>query len=186
MVTHFSTLAQKIPWMEDPDQLQSMGSQRVGHDRATSLSLTAVTFTWVCGSCFREKQNKPSVLPWARRFPTQPSLHLSEPGSHYQTHFTDEKNKVQRGEVFCLRSHSLLYIQQSWDLNPGLLIDGASLVAQTVKNPSAVWENWVRPLGWKNPLEEGMATHSNILTWNIPMNRGAWQATVHGVPKSQT
>jgi len=60
----------------------------------------------------------------------------------------------------------------------------ASLVAQTVKNPSAVWENWVRPLGWKDPLEEGMATHSNILTWKIPMNRGAWWATVHGVPRS--
>ena len=40
MATHSSTLAWKIPWMEDPGRLQSMGSQRVGHDRATSLSLS--------------------------------------------------------------------------------------------------------------------------------------------------
>ena len=39
MAPHSSTLAWKIPWMEEPDGLQSMGSQRVGHDWATSLSL---------------------------------------------------------------------------------------------------------------------------------------------------
>ena len=36
-------------------------------------------------------------------------------------------------------------------------------------------------LGWEDPLEEGMATHSSILSWRIPMDRGAWQATTHGV-----
>ena len=41
-------------------------------------------------------------------------------------------------------------------------------------------------LGWEDPLEEGMATHSNILAWRIPMDGGAWPATVHGVTKSQT
>ena len=39
----------------------------------------------------------------------------------------------------------------------------ASLVAQMVKNPPAVWEIWVRSLGWEDPLEEGMAIHSGIL-----------------------
>ena len=39
MATHSSTLAWEIPWMEEPGRLQSMGSRRVGHDRATSLSL---------------------------------------------------------------------------------------------------------------------------------------------------
>ena len=48
-----------------------------------------------------------------------------------------------------------------------------------VKNPPAMWETWVRPLGWENPLEKGMATHSSILAWKIPMDRGAWRATVH-------
>ena len=41
-------------------------------------------------------------------------------------------------------------------------------------------------LGWEDPLEEGMATHSSILLWRIPMDRGAWQAIVHRVAKSWT
>ena len=49
----------------------------------------------------------------------------------------------------------------------------ASLVVQMVKNPSVVQETWVRSLGWEDPLEEGMVTHSTILAWIIPMDRGA-------------
>ena len=41
-------------------------------------------------------------------------------------------------------------------------------------------------LGWEDPVEEGMTTHFCILPWRIPMDRGAWRATVHGVTKSQT
>ena len=84
-------------------------------------------------------------------------------------------------------------------------------MAQTVKNPPAVRETWVRSLGREDPLEKRMATHSSILAWKIPwteelgrlqpmesqrvghdsatehgMDRGAWQATVLGVAKSQT
>ena len=55
-----------------------------------------------------------------------------------------------------------------------------------VKNPPAMRETWVRSLGWEDPLEEGMATHSSFLAWRIPMDRGAWQATVQRVTKSQT
>ena len=44
----------------------------------------------------------------------------------------------------------------------------ASLVAQLVKNPPAMWETWVRSLGWKDPRKKGKATHSSILTWRIP------------------
>ena len=44
----------------------------------------------------------------------------------------------------------------------------ASLVAQTVKKLPAMWETWVQSLGWGDPLEEGMATHSSILAWRIP------------------
>ena len=53
---------------------------------------------------------------------------------------------------------------------------GAPLVAQTVKNPPAMQETWVRSLGWEDPLEEGMATHSSIFTWRIHMDKGAWQS----------
>ena len=41
-------------------------------------------------------------------------------------------------------------------------------------------------LGQEDPLEEGMATYSSILAWRIPMDRGAWRATVYGVGKSWT
>ena len=59
-----------------------------------------------------------------------------------------------------------------------------SLVAQSVKNPPAMWETWVQSVGWEDPLEEGMAAHTSILAWRIPMDKGAWRATVHGVAKS--
>ena len=62
----------------------------------------------------------------------------------------------------------------------------ASLVAQTVKNPPAMRETWVQSLGWEDPMEEGMTTHSSFLAWRIPMDRGAWQATVQGVIKNRT
>ena len=58
-------------------------------------------------------------------------------------------------------------------------------MAQTVKNLPAVQETWVQSLGWEDPLEEGMATHSSILAWRIPMDRGALRVIVHGVAQSQ-
>ena len=63
---------------------------------------------------------------------------------------------------------------------------GASLEAQLAKNPPAMRETWVQTLGWEDPLEEGMATHSSILTQRIPKDRGAWWTTVHGFAKNQT
>ena len=57
MAPHSSTLAWKIPWMEEPDRLQSMGSRRVGHDWATSLSL----FTFM--NWRRKWQPAPVFLP---------------------------------------------------------------------------------------------------------------------------
>ena len=52
-------------------------------------------------------------------------------------------------------------LQDSW----------ASLVAQMVQNPSAMWETWVLSPRWEDPLEEGMATYSSILAWRIPVDR---------------
>ena len=51
-------------------------------------------------------------------------------------------------------------------------------LAQLVKNRPAMWETWVRSLCWDDPLEEGMASHSSILAWRSPMDRGSWWATV--------
>ena len=47
-------------------------------------------------------------------------------------------------------------------------------------------ETWVQSLGWEDPLEEGMTTHSRIRAWRIPMDRGARGAAARGVTKSQT
>ena len=46
-----------------------------------------------------------------------------------------------------------------------------------VKNPPVMQETWVLSLGWEDPLEAGLATHSSIFAWRIPMDRGAWGAT---------
>ena len=65
-------------------------------------------------------------------------------------------------------------------------ISSAFLLALTMKNSPAMLETWVPSLGQEDTLEKDMATHSSILAWRIPMDTGAWQATVHGVAKSWT
>ena len=59
------------------------------------------------------------------------------------------------------------------------------MVAQSVKNLPAVQETWVQSLGWEDPLEKEMATHSSILAWKNLMDRRAWWAAVSAVTKSQ-
>ena len=82
----------------------------------------------------------------------------------------------------CEFPHTSLLLPACWglclyDLLPFLL-------TQQVKNPPAMQETWVPSLGWEDLLEERMATHSSTLAWRIPMDRGAWQATVRGVQES--
>ena len=55
-----------------------------------------------------------------------------------------------------------------------------------VKNPLAMQETRVRDLGWEDPLEKEIATHSSILAWRIPWTEEPDRATVHGVAKSWT
>ena len=64
----------------------------------------------------------------------------------------------------------------------------ASLMAQKVKNPPAMQKTQktqVQSLNREDTLEDEMTTHSSILAWKNPLDGGAWQATVHGVTKSQ-
>ena len=86
-----------------------------------------------------------------------------------------------------LHTHSFLLPSLSWifshfPLNSDVLSESnlnntslqtslemwASLVAQLVKNPPAMWKTWVRFLDWENPVEKGTATHTRILAWRIP------------------
>ena len=83
-------------------------------------------------------------------------------------------------------SHPYLSTGKIIALTIWTFVSKASLVAQMLKNVPAMWETWVRSLGWEDPQEEGMAIHPSNLAWRIPMDRGAWWATVHGVAKSQT
>ena len=50
----------------------------------------------------------------------------------------------------------------------------ASFVAQLVKNKPAMWDPWVPSLGWEDPLENGVATHSSILAWRLPWLNSPW------------
>ena len=124
---HSSTLAWKIPWMEEPGRLQSMGSLRFGHDWATSLSL----FTF---------------LHWRRKWQPTPVFLPGESqgrGSLVGCHLWGRR------------------VGHNWsDL-------AAAAVAQLVKNPPPIQKTPVQFLGWEEPLEEGMANHSNILSGRI-------------------
>ena len=77
MATHSSTLAWKIPWMEEPGRLQSMGSQRVRHNRATSLSL----FTFHFHALEKEMATHSSLLAWRIPGTVEPGG-LPSMGSH--------------------------------------------------------------------------------------------------------
>ena len=65
----------------------------------------------------------------------------------------------------CNDEFVMVYLVQNTALGHlrGIIVDRASLVAQLVKNPSAMWETWVRSLSWEDPLEKGKATHSSYL-----------------------
>ena len=76
-------------------------------------------------------------------------------------------------------SRTQILDMQNESLNALEALPWASLVAQLVKNPPAAWETWVQSLGWEDSLEEGMATQSSLLPWRIPMDRGAWRATIY-------
>ena len=74
-------------------------------------------------------------------------------------------------------------------LSPTYLLKRGFCSGSAVKNAPVMQkpqEAQVRSLGWEDSLEEGIATHSSILTWRIPMDSGAWRAAVHVVTKSWT
>ena len=79
--------------------------------------------------------------------------------------------------------NSLLQEGALYQVNGALYL---TWVALMVTNLPAMWETWVQSLGLEDPLEKELTTHSSILAWRIPMDRGTWQAIVHGAAKSQT
>ena len=86
---------------------------------------------------------------------------------------TEKAREFQENIYFC-------FIDYAKAFPCGFPCGSAGLVAQSVKNLPAMWENWVWFLGWEDPLEKGTANHSSILAWRI-----SW-TIVHGVTKSWT
>ena len=168
MTTHSSILAWKIPWMEEPGRLQSMGLQRVRHDWVTSLHFILFS-SWLTFYKKYYRSMQTHNIEWA---------------------FCCVTFLVTLMETFICRlllrfPHSSVGKESACSAgDPGLIpgsgrSDGegigyllhyswASLVAQLVKNPPAMQETWVWSLGWEDHLEKGKATHSNILVWRIP------------------
>ena len=94
---------------------------------------------------------------------------------------SEAKKQIPLSSLSLVVCHSCCYGQSLARTQPGeqncvllkpsythLCTDWASLVAQMVKNLPLVRNTWVQSLGWEDPLEKGMATHSSILAWRIP------------------
>ena len=74
----------------------------------------------------------------------------------------------ERRGLFSLDSRDALNWRETCFLSISFPMVYASLMAQLVKSLPAMWETWVQSLGWEDPLEKGIATHSSILAWRIP------------------
>ena len=156
MATHSSILAWRTPWTEEPDRLQSMGSQRVVQISATQQQRTMGWF-----------------LPLIKEAGSAICDNLEELWGIYSKWASHRKTNIVWFYLYEV-SKMVKYIESK----------RTSLGVQTKKNLPAVWETWIWSLGWEDPLDEGMTTHSSILAWRIPMNREIWWATVHGVAKT--
>ena len=93
------------------------------------------------------------------------SIHISspsEPPSHPPSHPSRSPQSTELSSLpYTAASHSLSFHTWLCDIP-------TRLMARMVKNLPAKWETWVQYLGWEDPLEEGMATHSSILAWRLP------------------
>ena len=188
MATHSSTLAWKIPWTEEPCRLQSMGSQRVGHDWATSL------FTFMHWK--RKWQPTPVFLPWESqggRSLVGCTIELDKAQDrviHPKPRITKSKlnyasmlNSLRKGRTKLTTQH--MSTQHKWPDLPPILCStkrqaGLSWwLSSKEPNQPAMQEMWVRFLGQEDSLEKETATH---IMENF-MDREAQWATVHGVTK---
>ena len=179
---------QSCPTLCDPIDGSPPGSIVPGILQARILEWVAISFS----SAWKRKVKVKSlsrvqllVTPWTAAYQAPPSMGFSR--QEYWSGVPLPSPLVDGKEYAC----------NAWDpssipgsgSSPGgypLQYSCASLVVQTVKNPHAMQETWVQSLGWEDPLEEGMETHSSILAWRIPMDRGAWWAIVPAVWKSWT
>ena len=139
MAPHSSTLAWKIPWTEESGRLQSMGSLRVGHDWATSLSV----FTF---------------MHWRRKWQPTPVFLPGESqgwGAWWAAVYGVAQSRTR---LKWLSSSSSVIFSCPW----------VEKFFTVLIYEIPCWETQVRSLGWKDPLEKGKATHLSIPAWRIP------------------
>ena len=137
----------------------------------------------------------PSIFPSMRVFSNESVLHIRWPKNWHFSFSIRPSNEYSGLISFRIDWFDLLEVQgtlknllqqhssKTSNLWHSAFFIRASLIAQLVKNLPAMQKTWIRSLGLEDPLEEDMATHSSILAWRIPMDRGTWRATVHGVVK---
>ena len=138
MAPHSSTLAWKIPWTEETGRLQSMGSLRVRHNWATSLSLFIHALD-------KEMTTHSNVLAWRIPGTGEPGGLLSL-GSQSRT---------------WLKWLSISISNDTYGFPSGSAVKNLPAVQEMQQEP------WVQSLGQKDPLEKEMATHSSILAWEV-------------------
>ena len=144
MATHSSTLAWKIPWMEEPGRLQSIGLLWVGHDWVASLSL----FTFL--ALEKEMATHSSILSW--RIPgTGETGGLLSMGSHRVGH--DWSNLAAAAAAIVI-----FRCYNNW----------CCLCSDGKKNLPVMQETQIWSLDWEDLLEKVMATHCGILAWRTP------------------
>ena len=167
----------EVTWSESlsfvPDSLLPHG---LVHGILQARILEWVTFPFSKGSSLPRDQTQVSCI--AGRFFT--SWATREAQKHWRAFVRGSHGTCNAGDTGSIPGSG----RYPGDRIGYPLQDSLSLVAQMVKNPPVMRETWVQSLGWEDPLEEGMATHSSILAWRIPVERGAWRAIVHGVTKS--
>ena len=171
MATHSRVLAWRILGTVEPGGLPSMGSHRVGHDwSGLAAAAATVQSTVVQGLYFKPRmsrskcRNSGDVARSAKK-----GQLLFWTTVHFKVLFCKIRNLFFY--ILCLFFMYYLYekyyiVLYNWFGFPG---------GSAVKNPPAVQEpqeTWVRSLGWEDPLEEGMTTHSSILAWRIPWTEG--------------
>ena len=160
-----------------------MGSQRVGHDWADTYIYIYIysPYTYNSGSISPDNNSSYKLRPRGLQFPPCRVTCLHPSASHpccllvFSPFW--EGSSLSRlipllGSACCA---------SPFLLSPLSCILRASLLAQTVTNLPAMQDTWVWSLGWEDPLEEGMETHSSILAWRIPVDKRAWRLQSMGL-----
>ena len=161
MTTHSSILAWEIPWREEPGRLQV-------HAVAKSWTLLRDKHTqrWVAQRCYQGL-----ILSFS------PCLLQLHPEYHFHSWFQDYLTLVIRQVIILMFFFSqtigvLEMFLKVWSINSFVfnwsIIDLGFLVAQMLKNLPAMQETLIWSMGWEDPLEKGMASHSSIPAWRIP------------------